>query len=261
MPSIFQTIILGIVEGVTEFLPISSTGHLIIAGVLLHLPNSEFMKSFEVVIQLGAILAVVVLYARRLLVNWALFKKVVVAFVPTAALGLLFYKIIKTYLLGNVMVVMWSLLIGGVVLLVFESWIAKRAATAKSGQSVAELNYKQAVEVGFFQSISMIPGVSRSAATIVGAMVVGASREAAVEFSFLLAIPTMVAASGLDLLKNYHQLLAGGGFGVLGIGFVTAFVVALFVVQWLIRYVQSNSLRVFGVYRIVLAIGIWFLVH
>ncbi len=258
MPSIFQAIILGIVEGVTEFLPISSTGHLIVAGALLRLPNSTFLKSFEVVIQLGASLAVIVLYAKRLLVSFDLFKKVAVAFVPTAVIGLLLYKIIKTYLLGNLIVVMWLLAIGGVILLMFESWEAKRTAVR---QKVAELSYKQAVAVGFFQAISIIPGVSRSAATIVGAMLVGATREAAVEFSFLLAIPTMVAASGLDIVKNRHELLVGGGFGVLGIGFVVSFVVALFVVKWLIKYVQTNSLQLFGAYRIVLAMGIWWLIH
>ncbi len=257
MPSIFQAVVLGIIEGVTEFLPISSTGHLIAAGALLKLPNSEFMKSFEVVIQLGAILAIVVLYARRLLVDWPLLKKVAVAFLPTGALGLLFYKIIKQYLLGNVAVVIGALAIGGVVLIVFERLVRKQEVAPKS---LGEMSYRQAVIIGLSQAVAMIPGVSRSGATIVGSMALGFSRESAVEFSFLLAIPTMAAASGLDVIKNYKELLVPEGRLVLAVGFIVSFVVALGVVKWLLRYVRSHSFQVFGIYRIVAALALWWFI-
>src|SRR3989339_823008 len=160
-----SAIILGIVEGITEFLPISSTGHLILVSKLLSLPDTEFLKTFEISIQLGAILAVVVLYWRKLLVNKEIFKRVVVAFLPTAVIGLIFYKLIKTYLISNGLVVVYSLFIGGVILIIFEWWYGKKIKKKPAIDEMENITYKQSFLIGIFQSLAMIPGVSRSGAT------------------------------------------------------------------------------------------------
>jgi undecaprenyl-diphosphatase len=247
-----DAVILGIVEGITEFLPISSTGHLILASSILGLANSEFQKSFEIAIQLGAILSVVVLYARSLLKNFERIIKVFVAFLPTAVIGLLAYKIIKHYLLGNLRVVLLSLLIGGIILIVFELFYKRREKNASSS-----ISYSKAVSIGLFQSISMIPGVSRAAATILGGLSLGIDRRTIVEFSFLLAIPTMAAATGLDLLKSgFH--FSSAEWQMLGIGFVVSFVVALLSIKFLLHYIQRHTFIAFGVYRIIVAVAFWF---
>jgi len=242
-----QASILGIVEGITEFLPVSSTGHLILTSKVLGLESTEFLKSFEIIIQLGAILAVLFLYWRKLL-DIEIIKKVVVAFVPTAVIGLLFYGIVKQYLLESPMVVLWSLLLGGLALIVFEKW-HKTISQMES----KEITYKQALGIGFFQSIAIIPGVSRSAATILGGLFLGLNRVQIVEFSFLLAIPTMLAASGLDLIKS-HEVFNSQNLPVLAVGFVTSFLVALVAVKYFLRFVQKHDFVPFGVYRIILAI-------
>ncbi len=243
-----HTIILSIIEGITEFLPISSTGHMILAGELLGIPSTTFTKSFEIIIQLGAILAVVVLYAKTLLKNSDLIKKTLVAFLPTAILGLIFYKVIKTYLLDNVWVVIASLFIGGIVIIWFEKKLSKQAPLEDS-----PLTYKKALIIGLAQSVAMIPGVSRSAATIVGGQLIGLSRRQIVEFSFILAIPTMAAATILDLYKNYH-LFTSADFAQLSLGFTVSFIVAILAIKTFLKYIQKNNLTVFGWYRIALAI-------
>jgi len=243
-----HTIILGIIEGITEFLPISSTGHMILAGKVLGISSSDFTKSFEIIIQLGAILAVVVLYAKTLFKNFDLLKKTVVAFLPTAVLGLIFYKIIKTYLLDNVWIVIASLFIGGLVIIWFERKLAKNPQLEDS-----PLTYKKALLIGLAQSVAMIPGVSRSAATIVGGQLIGLSRRQIVEFSFILAIPTMAAATLLDLYKNY-QLFTTADLAQLSLGFIVSFILALLAIKTFLKYIQKNNLTSFGWYRIVLAI-------
>ena len=195
----FHAIILGIVEGLTEFLPISSTGHLILVSKLLSLPETEFLKSFEIIIQLGAILAVIVLYGRRLLTDNELMKRVVVAFIPTGLIAFFLYKYVKV-LLGSPMVVVATLCIGGVILILFERY--HQEPKGELDESLSVMPYSQAVKIGLFQAISIVPGISRSGATIVGGMLLGMKREAIVEFSFLLAVPTMMVATGYDLLKN-----------------------------------------------------------
>ena len=197
--TIIQTIILGVVEGVTEFLPISSTGHLILFGKLLGVVDSDFTKSFDIAIQLGAILAVVVLYWKRFLQGADIWKKVFTAFLPTAIIGFLLYKILKQYLLSSPMLVVWALALGGVVLIAFEWWHKKLYDV---GGHTTEISYKKSFLVGLAQSLAIIPGVSRAAATIVSGMLMGVSREAIVEFSFLLAVPTMAAATAYDLYKS-----------------------------------------------------------
>ncbi len=249
-----HTIILSVIEGITEFLPISSTGHMILAGKLLGISSTDFTKSFEIIIQLGSICAVAVLYLKTLFKNLDLLKKTFVAFLPTAVLGLIFYKIIKTYLLDNVWIVLASLFIGGVIIIWFEKKMA-RSASNNSLEHVDSnsISYKKAFYIGLAQSVAMIPGVSRSAATIVGGQLLGLSRTQIVEFSFILAIPTMAAATLLDVYKNYH-LFSSADVGQLSLGFVVSFVVALIAIKTFLKYIKKNSLSSFGWYRIILAI-------
>ena len=247
--SYFAAIILGIVEGVTEFLPISSTGHLIITERLLALPTSDYLTSFSIIIQLGAILAVLTVYGKRLLTSWELMKRIAVAFVPTVLIGLAFYGVVKQ-LLGSPSVVLWALGIGGVLLIVFEKWYHE---PADAHENLASIPYRTAALLGVAQSVALIPGVSRAATTIVGGLMLGLSRRAIVEFSFLLAIPTMAAASALDLYKNAGSFSAGQ-WDTLAIGFIVSWLVALLAIHWLLRYIRSHDFTLFGVYRIVAAI-------
>ena len=258
--SFLHALIIGIVEGITEFLPVSSTAHMILTQHVLRIAESEFVKSFEIIIQLGAILSVVVLYWRKLL-NWELLVKTGVAFVPTGIVGITVYKAVKAYLLGNIYVVLASLLLGGIALIVFDRGHPSRAPGASSGDDpqvdFREITWTRAVLIGLFQAIAIVPGVSRSAATIVGGSLIGVPKRTIVEFSFLLAIPTMAAAAGLDLLKSYRSLDCH--FDVLAVGFVVSFVTALLAIKSFLGYVKKHSFAAFGWYRIVLAI-VYFLV-
>ncbi len=247
--TIIDSALLGIVEGITEFLPVSSTGHLILAGELLGLPSTEFLKSFEIAIQLGAILAVVLLYWRSFL-DVHILKRISAAFIPTALIGLLLHDLAKQYLLGNATVVLWALALGGIALIVFELF---HKESKNSMQDVRAITYTQAIAVGVFQAIAIIPGVSRSAATIVGGLVMGIGRIAIVEFSFLLAVPVMAAATGLDLLKSAGAF-SQADFGNLAVGFVVSFVVALVSIRFLLQYVRKHTFIPFGIYRIVVAL-------
>ena len=252
---IWTAIVLGIVEGVSEFLPISSTGHLILTAQLLGLGHTDFLKSFEIAIQMGAILSVVVLYWRSLLVDINVLKKVVVAFIPTGVIGLTLYKIIKGYLLGSEMVVLWSLFIGGIIIVGFELWHGRRPESAVGFE---DISYKQAIIIGLFQSIAMIPGVSRSAATIIGGLALGLQRKTIVEFSFLLAVPTMSAATLYDLYKS-GSLFSASQINILTAGFISSFVVALLSIKLLLRFIQTHTFIPFGIYRIVMVL-IWFMI-
>jgi len=246
--------ILGIVQGISEFLPISSTGHMILASHLMGLKHTEFLKSFEIAIQAGTILSVVVLYWRSLLVDFEVIKRLAVAFIPTGVLGLTLYKLIKGYLLGSETVVLCSLLIGGIFIVAFEFWYReKEDATSE----IREISYKHAVIIGLFQSIAMIPGVSRSASTILGGLWLGLKRKTIVEFTFLLAVPTMLAATGYDLIKSGSQF-SFDQIQYLLIGFVTAFVVALLTIKFLLQFIKTHTFIPFGIYRIVLVV-FWFL--
>jgi undecaprenyl-diphosphatase len=248
--STFHAFILGIVEGISEFLPISSTGHLILVSRLLGIPQTEFVKTFEIAIQLGAILSVVVLYWKRFLLNIEALKKICVAFLPTAVIGLVLYKIVKKYLLGNSDVVIWSLFLGGLFLIIFELLHREKKDSVSAIESIS---YKQAAIIGVFQAIAVIPGVSRSAATIIGGLILGLRRDTIVEFSFLLAVPTMLAATILDLYKSANAFTQSQ-FTMLGIGFVTSFVVAIFAIKFLISYIKKHSFIPFGIYRIITAL-------
>lgn len=254
-----HSIILGIIEGITEFLPISSTAHLEIASRILQLEQNDFLKSFEIVIQFGAILAVVVIYFSLLKKNWNVWKKILAAFIPTGAIGFVLYKIIKHYFLGNFSLIVWTLGIGGIVLIAFEYFAQDkgREESESSVQEIENLSYGKAVTIGLAQAIAVVPGVSRSAATIIAGRSLGMSRKAIIEFSFLLAVPTMLAASGYDLLKNYHSL-SSNNLGLLIVGFIVAFFSALVSVKWLLAFVRKHGFTVFGYYRIILAIVLAF---
>lgn len=245
---LFHAIILGVVEGITEFLPISSTGHMILVSSLLKIPQTDFVKTFEIFIQLGAILAIVILYFNRLMTDWNMIKKIIIAFIPTSVIGFVLYKFIKQYLMGNIFVVLWALGIVGVLFIIIEYFQSK-----KNEVGFSEISYKQAFLIGIFQSFAIIPGVSRSGATIMGGLLLGIGRKEIVEFSFLLAIPTMIAAAGYDLLKSGGAMSADM-FLPLFVGFFTSFFVALFVVKWFIGFIQKNTFTGFGIYRIFVVI-------
>ncbi|HEV7991627.1 MAG TPA: undecaprenyl-diphosphate phosphatase [Gemmatimonadaceae bacterium] len=247
----FHAVILGIVEGVTEFLPVSSTAHLILASRALGIRETEFLKSFEIIIQLGAILSVVVLYWRKFL-DFEVLKKLVVAVIPTGVIGLTVYKAIKGYLLGNVTVVLTALVIGGIALLLF----SRRQRAPDRETDFREITYGKAFLIGLFQAIAVIPGVSRSAATIVGGSLIGVSKRTIVEFSFMLAVPTMLAASGLELIKNRSALQ--GNLSVLGVGFVVSFITAIVAIKSFLSYIKNRDFSLFGWYRIALAIVYYF---
>jgi len=239
-----QAVILSIIEGVTEFLPISSTGHMILAGTFLQITETEFVKSFEIIIQLGAILAVLLLYWRKLLTDKETSIRVAIAFVPTAIVGLVLYKYIKDVLLGNPWIVVWSLGLGGILLILLEKFHTEKQKN---------MSLLDAFIIGCSQALSVIPGVSRAAATIAGALLLGIKRESAVEFSFLLAIPTMAAATGLDLIKS-HGNFTGGQYELLAIGFIGAFITALITVKWFIGFVKKHTFIPFAIYRIAAAL-------
>ena len=251
---LWKAIIFGIVEGITEFLPVSSTGHLVLTAKFLGCPPTEFLKTFEVVIQLGAMGAVVVLYGQPLMRDIRIWQRVTVAFVPTAVIGLFFYKAIKHYL-GNTDIVVWSMLLGGIFLVVFDLIHKENENSVKD---VGQISYKTAALIGVFQSIAMIPGVSRAAATIIGGLILGVQRKTIVEFSFLLAVPTILAATVLDLLKHPHPFSPDQWIS-LAAGFITSFVVALFSIKFLLQFIKTHSFIPFGIYRILAALAFWFI--
>lgn len=252
--TIIQSFIMGIVEGLTEFLPISSTAHLILTGELLKIPSSDFLKSFEISIQLGAILSVVVLYWKRVWNNLGIIWKIAAAFIPTSIIGLVFYKIVKSYLMESTLIIAITLIIGGIIIIFFENWHAKKNIKEEAEDlDLNKITYKQAAILGAVQAIAMIPGVSRSGATIIGGLAQGIKRKTIVEFSFLLAIPTMLAATVLDIYKN-PNIISGDTLVVWLVGFVTSFITAIIGVKFLIKYVQKNDFKAFAWYRIILGL-------
>lgn len=257
--SLVHVFILSIIKGITEFLPISSTGHLILASRLLGISATDFTKTFEIAIQLGAIMAVVVLYYKKLAQNMILCKKLLVAFIPTAIVGFFFYPFIKSYLLGSSQVVVWSLFLGGVVIILFEKYHKQSLALRAKPFNPRHLTIKHYFLIGVFQSISVVPGISRAAATIIGGLLTGLKRETAIEFSFLLAVPTMFAATSLDIYKS-RQFLTSGSSPALLIGTSLSFVFAMIAVKFLISYVKKHSFTAFGIYRIILALAFWIFV-
>lgn len=250
----YQALILAIIEGLTEFLPVSSTGHMILASSLMDIQDKEFAKTFEIVIQFGAILSVLVLYIKRFFTGINIYIKLVVAFLPTAIVGVLAYKTIKAHLF-NPYVVSTTLIVGGVILILLDKWSEKKRSIYRNTEDISLLN---AAKIGAFQCISMIPGVSRSAATIFGGIFSGFDRKQAAEFSFLLAIPTMFAATGKDLWES-KDLITSSNIQMLLFGAAVAFVVALFAVKAFVSFLTKHGFKAFGYYRII--IGIAFLIY
>jgi len=243
MTELVYALILGVVEGITEFLPISSTGHLILASALLG-ATDERWKVFNIVIQTGAMLAVVWEYrARFFRVDIPLYRNLLVAFIPAAVIGLAFSKFIKSHLFHAVPVAL-AFIVGGVIILLVE----RRSFTPRVEETRA-MTWLDALKVGIAQCFALIPGTSRSGATIIGGMLFGLSRKAATEFSFFLAVPTLVAAGGYDLFKN-RALLSAHDAPIFGVGLVVAFISAFAVIRWLIRYVATHDFKPFAWYRI-----------
>lgn len=247
--TLFQSIIIAIIEGLTEFLPISSTGHMILASTAMGIHDDEFVKTFEVFIQLGAILAIALMYIKRFFRGLKIYFKLLAAFIPTAIVGLLAYDIIKGYLF-NPVVVSVSLILGGVILILIDKKVVSQESHLAE---VEDISYKNAFFIGLFQCLSMVPGTSRAAATIIGGVFNGLDKKQATEFSFLLAVPTMMAAGGYDLIKSdlaftQEQII------LLAIGSGVAFISAWIAVKLFIRYVSNHGFTAFGWYRIVLGI-------
>lgn len=245
--SLFETIVIAIVEGLTEFLPVSSTGHMIIAQALLGVESTEFVKAFTVNIQFGAILSVIVLYWKRFFQSWDFYYKLLIAFLPAAIIGLLFIDYIDA-LLESVWVVAIMLVVGGVFMLFVDKWFKRTTVNQ-------EIGWKRALKIGFWQCIAMIPGVSRSMATIVGGMTTKLTRKNAAEFSFFLAVPTMAAAGGYKLLKLLTDpsgvAMLQENLVTLLIGNAVAFVVALGAIKFFIDFLTRHGFKAFGYYRII----------
>lgn len=254
--SFLQAFIIAVIEGLTEFLPVSSTGHMILADSLLKVSDPEFAKTFEIVIQLGAILSVVLLYRKRFLKSTGIYFKLFVAFIPTGIIGFLAYKTIKTYLFNPVTVSV-SLIAGGVVLILLDRWSKKEESRYAD---LEELSYAAAFKIGLIQCLSMIPGVSRAAATIFGGVYAGFNRSQAAEFSFLLAVPTMIAAAGYDLLKEKDSIHSED-MSLLLFGGAVAFVVALLAIKAFIAFLSKYGFKHFGYYRIVLGMAFLLLAY
>lgn len=253
---IFHAIILGAIEGLTEFLPISSTGHLIVASEWMGLDQTKENAAFEVIIQLAAILAVIANYSQKFTFRYFdLWVKIAIAFIPIGAIGFLFSDQIKS--LFNVTIVAIMFIVGGIIFLIVEYLHKDRVAEI---QYVEDISYKQAVWVGIAQVFALVPGTSRAGSTIIGAMLVGLSRKASAEFSFLLAMPVMVAASGYDFLKNYNEF-SDANLIALGIGFLTAFVVAFLAMKLFIRFLEHFTFVAFGIYRIIFGVLLLILIY
>ncbi len=255
--NILNAFFLGIIEGVTEFLPISSTAHLIISSKLLGIQSTEFQKFFEVFIQSGAILAVVFVYWRIILKNKNLMVNIVLSFIPTAVVGLLLHKVIKNVFFESFTLIAVSLLVIGLFFIVYEFLLKKKIV--KADKKIIQMTILQALLIGTGQSLAVIPGVSRAGAVILTMMVMGFNREESALYSFVLAVPTLFAASAFDFIKTDPQLIFSGSNPLfLLVGLTTSFFSALLAIKWFIKFLQKNSLSYFGVYRIALAIFTYF---
>lgn len=252
----FQSIILSIVEGLTEFLPVSSTGHLILVSKFLGAGQSEFLKSFEIIIQLGAILAVIVLYRNSFLRSYMAWKRILVAFLPTGIIGFLLYKFIKDFLLGNAIITVFALVIGGILLILIEYLLKNKKIKT---HEIENISYKNSFLIGVFQSISIIPGVSRAASSIIGGLILGLDRETAVLFSFLLAVPTIFAATAYEFTKS-SITFSPYEYSLLAVGFICSFIVAILSIKFLMSFVKKHTFIPFGIYRIAAGLLYWLII-
>jgi len=244
-----QAVIIGIIEGFTEFLPISSTGHMIVASKFLGVAENDLTKAYEVIIQFAAILAVMLIYREKITFKKIdLWMKLLLAFLPLAVVGFIFKDQIKT--LFNVETVAWMFIIGGIVFLVVEYFYREQPTHVKD---VEKTSYKQALAIGVAQIFSLVPGTSRAGATIIGGLLAGLDRKASAEFSFLLAIPVMAAVSGYDLLKHYQEF-ADANWSAFLVGFIVAFVVAYATIKLFLAFIQRFTFVAFGIYRIIFGV-------
>ena len=253
---IIDSIILGIIEGFTEFLPISSTGHLIVASQFLNIDQTAVTKAYEVIIQFAAILAVVFNYSDKITFEKIeLWKKLILAFIPIGAVGFVFSHQIKE--LFNIQIVAIMFIVGGIIFLIAEKFYDEKKALITD---VEDVTYKQALLIGLAQVTALIPGTSRAGGTILGAMFVGLSRKASAEFSFLLALPVMTAVTAYDLLKHYKEF-SDANFMVLGIGFVISFIMAYITIKLFLKFLERFTFVSFGIYRIIFGtvLLIWFI--
>lgn len=246
---IYQAVLLGIVEGVTEFLPISSTFHLIFTSQILGLEQTEFLKFFTVFIQAGGILAVLFIYGKELWQNHGLVKKISLSFIPTSILGFLLYKLVKGTFFESNWLMLAVFILFGLIFIFYERYLQKNPKAID--KDLQELSWQQSLLIGAFQTLAIIPGVSRSGAVILIMLLLGQKRANAAKYSFLLAVPTIFGSAGLDLIKTINTVsLNGSEVVATAVGFFVSFVVALAVLRWLIGYLQKNSLAVFGYYRL-----------
>lgn len=249
--SFFDVLILSIVEGITEFLPVSSTGHMTIVMQLLDIPTTDFTTTFMIVIQLGAMMAIVGLYAKRLLFSWSMIRNTCVAFLPTGLVGFLGYSILRP-LLHNPWITVGSLIVGGIVMIIVE-YSTKNRVHQNNVYTIENLSLGQAFMLGWYQVIALIPGVSRSASTIIGARLQGYSRLLAIEFSFLLGLPTIFSASVYDMVKqSWHMSITE--YGMIALGSIIAGSIAWYVVSWMRLFVEKSTFISFGIYRIGIAV-------
>lgn len=249
--TILDSILLGIIEGLTEFLPISSTGHLIVLSEILGLEQDNVNKAFEIIIQFAAIMALVFVYPSKFTFSHIeLWKKIVVAFLPIGTIGFLFSTQIKN--LFSIEIIAWMFIIGGIVFLIIEKFYDENKTHTLD---VENISYKQAIFIGMMQVFALIPGTSRAGASIIGAMMAGLNRKTSAEFSFLLAVPVMCATTGYDLVKHHDELLLiGANLLNLAIGFIVSFIVALIVIKLFLKFLEKFTFVAFGIYRIIFGI-------
>jgi len=255
---IIHAIILGIVEGLTEFLPVSSTGHLMLTSHFLGIEQSPFLSSFEIGIQSGAILVVIGYYFKKILSSSHLYKKIIIGFIPTAVAGLLLYPVIKTYLLESLTIVGWALLIGGIIILIVE-YTTTATPQQEDLALTKEVTYTQAFLLGLYQILALIPGVSRSGATITGGLLSKIPRKQIVEFSFLLAIPTILGATFVDLMETGISF-SSHEYSLLILGIITSAITSWFAIRFFIAFVSHHSFKLFGWYRVLAGILILVLI-
>ncbi len=250
--NILQSLVLGIVEGLTEFLPVSSTFHLIMTSKILSLPSTDYLKLFEVVIQSGAIVSLLFIYAKTLLSDKKLMLNVLYSFIPTATVGFLLHKIIKSVFFESNWLMLTVFVGVGIIFLLLERSEQKSPNALRKSCQV--LSIKDAIIIGFAQALSVVPGVSRAGSVIVAMMLLGYKRDEAAKYTFLLSMPTIFAASALDLFQGREMIMAlSDGWIILAVGFFAAFVTAYFVVKWLTKYLTTHTLEIFGWYRLAIA--------
>lgn len=253
------SIILGVIEGLTEFIPVSSTFHLIAASKILSLPQSDFVKLFEVVIQSGAIISILWLYKDKILSNRSLQKTIIISFIPTAVIGTLLYKLIKGYFFENTVLQLAVFGLVGLLFIAIEWLIAQNSISLN--KHLKDISVKHAILIGLFQSLSTIPGFSRSGSIIIGMLILGYTRSTAAEYAFMLSLPTIGAATALDLYQNRALLstISSAELLYLFLGTFSAFISALWVMRWLIKYLSDHNLLIFGYYRLIAVAILYYL--